>query len=142
MESNGVDFEMKFAPHASVKGELDTIFIGAPSYYVINKDSENMDAAKEFLNYMATNEAGHNYMVNEANMVPAFTNVILKPKAPLSSNVAEWVATGKAYTWLQNDMPDGFGMGTIAPLYESFAKGDIDKAEFINQIKMKIEELK
>ncbi len=140
--SNGIDFPMGFAPHASVKGEHDSIFIGAPSFYVINKDSENADAANAFLNFMATNEAGHNYMVNEAKMVPAFTNVELKPDTPLSANAAEWLAKDAKYTWLQNDMPDGFGMVTIAPIYESYAKGDIDKAEFINQLALKIEELK
>jgi raffinose/stachyose/melibiose transport system substrate-binding protein len=140
--TNGIDFPMGFAPHASVKGEHDSIFIGAPSFYVINKDSENVDAANAFLNFMATNEAGHNYMVNEAKMVPAFTNVELKPDTPLSANVAEWLAKDAKYTWLQNDMPDGFGMVTIAPIYESYAKGDIDKAEFINQLALKIEELK
>jgi raffinose/stachyose/melibiose transport system substrate-binding protein len=142
MLSNGVDFDMKFAPHASVGGTLDSIFIGAPSFYVLNNESENLEAANHFLNYIATTEMGHNYMVTEAQMVPAFTNVTLKPDAPLSANVAEWVGMGKAYTWLQNDMPDGFGMGTIAPLYESFAKGDISKEEFIEQIALKIEELK
>jgi raffinose/stachyose/melibiose transport system substrate-binding protein len=143
LASNGVEFEMGYAPHASVYGEHNAIFIGAPSYYVLNNESENMDAAKDFLNFLATQEAGHNYMVNEAKMIPAFTNVTLTPDAPLSADVAKWVAVeGGAYTWLQNDMPDGFGMGTIAPLYESFAKGDIDKAEFIEQIKGKIEELK
>jgi len=140
--SNGVTFPMAYAPHASVAGEFDSIFIGAPSFYVINKDNPNQDAAKAFLNYLATNEKGHDYMVTEANMVPAFTNVTLKPVAPLSANVAEWVAEGKSYTWLQNDMPDGFGMNTIGPLYESFAKGDITKEEFINQIATKIAEIK
>lgn len=140
---NGVDFEMGFAPHASVYGEHNAIFIGAPSFYVLNNESENKEAVRDFLNYMATNEAGHNYMVKEAKMVPAFTNVKIMPDGPLSANVTEWLAKEDgAYTWLQNDLPDGFGMGTIAPLYESFAKGDIDKAEFINQLKMKIEELK
>ncbi len=140
--SNGIDFPMGFAPHASVKGEHNSIFIGAPSFYVINSDSENKEAANAFLNFMATNEAGHNYMVNEAKMVPAFTNVELKPDTPLSANAAEWLSKGGAYTWLQNDMPDGFGMGTIAPIYESYAKGDIDKAEFIEQLAAKIAELK
>lgn len=139
---NGVTFPMAFAPHASVKGEFNGIFIGAPSFYVINNESQNQQAARDFLNYMATNEKGHNYMVNEAKMVPAFTNVTLKPSTPLSANVTEWLAKGTAYTWLQNDMPDGFGMGTIAPLYESFAKGDINKQEFIDQLAGKIMELK
>ncbi len=140
---NGVDFEMGYAPHASVYGEHNAIFIGAPSFYVINNESTNTQEARDFLNFMAMNEMGHDYMVNEAKMIPAFTNVTIKPDAPLSADVTNWVAKDKgAYTWLQNDMPDGFGMGTIAPLYESFAKGDIDKAEFINQLKTKIEDNK
>jgi len=143
LNDNGVDFEMGYAPHASTYGEHDAIFIGAPSYYVINSESENKEAASAFLDYMATTEAGHNYMVNEAKMIPAFTNVTLKPDAPLSADVTNWLAKENgAYTWLQNDMPDGFGMGTIAPLYESFAKGDITKAEFIKLLADKIEEIK
>lgn len=142
LDENGVDFEMGYAPHASVYGEHHSIFIGAPSYYVINNEGENQEAAKEFLNYMATSEMGHDYMVNEAKMIPAFTNVSIKPDAPLSANVTEWLAKDAKYTWLQNDMPDGFGMGTIAPLYESFAKGDLTKAEFIEQLADKIRELK
>ncbi|MBN2221331.1 MAG: extracellular solute-binding protein, partial [Vallitaleaceae bacterium] len=140
---NGVEFEMGFAPHASVKGEHNAIFIGAPSYYVINKDSKNMEEAQAFLNFMATTEEGHNYMVNEAKMVPAFSNVKLSPSTPLSASASEWLkVTNGAYTWLQNDMPDGFGMNTLGPVYESFAKGDIDKAEFIKQVAAKIDEIK
>jgi raffinose/stachyose/melibiose transport system substrate-binding protein len=141
--TNGVEFEMGFAPHASVYGEHNAIFIGAPSYYVLNNESTNKEAVNDFLNYLAMNEVGHDYMVNQAKMVPAFSNVTLKPDAPLSSSVSEWLKVENgAYTWLQNDMPDGFGMGTIAPLYEAFAKGDIDKAGFIKQLTTKIESLK
>ena len=141
---NGVDFEMAYAPHASVGGEHNAIFIGAPSFYVINNESSaaQQQAARDFLNFMATNEAGHNYMVNEAKMIPAFTNVTLVPDAPLSANVATWVSKeGGAYTWLQNDMPDGFGMGTLGPIYGSFASGDLTKEEFIAQVAAKIEEI-
>ncbi len=61
----------------------------------------------------------------------------------MSANVTEWLAKDNgAYTWLQNDMPDGFGMDTLGPIYESFAKGDISKEEFINQVASKIEEIK
>ena len=98
--------------------------------------------ARAFLDYMATSEAGHNYMVKEAKMIPAFTNVTLVPEAPLSADVMKWLAKGPAYTWLQNDMPDGFGMGTLGPIYESFAKGDINKQEFIDQMAAKISEIK
>jgi len=140
---NGVSFNMGFAPHASVYGEHDAIFIGAPSFYVINNESENKEAAMDFLNYMAMTETGHDYMVNQANMVPAFTNVTMLPASPLSSNVPVWMnKENGAYTWLQNDMPYGFGMGTLGPIYESFAKGDLTKAEFIDQLARQIESLK
>lgn len=140
---NGVEFPMGYAPHASVHGEHNAIFIGAPSFYALNGESKNLDEARAFLNFMATKELGHKYMVEEAKMIPAFDNVTLVPDAPLSANVTEWLAKDNGrYTWLQNDMPDGFGMKTLGPIYESFAKGDIDKAEFIAQVAAKIEEIK
>ncbi len=139
---NQIKFPMGFAPHASVKGEHNAIFIGAPSFYVINSDSENKEAANAFLNYMATSQAGHDYMVNQAKMVPAFTNVTLTPDTPLSASAAEWLQKPDgSYTWLQNDMPDGFGMNTLGPIYESFAKGDLTKEEFIGQLVQQIESI-
>lgn len=142
LTENGVNFEMAFAPHASVAGTMDAIFIGAPSYYVVNKDSTSIKEVNDFLNYMVANQKGHDYMVNKAKMIPAFTNVSLKPSTPLSASVAEWNSRGGAYTWLQNDMPDGFGMGTLGPIFGAFAKGDIDKNGFISQVTAKIQELK
>lgn len=142
LADNKVDFPMGFAPHASVAGEMSGVFIGAPSYYVLNKDSANLDEAKAFLNYMVMEEAGHKYMVEEAKMVPAFKNVSLVPDAPLSANLLQWLGKDKgSFTWLQNDMPDGFGMGTLGPVYEVFAKGEIDKAEFVRLVAEKIEAL-
>jgi raffinose/stachyose/melibiose transport system substrate-binding protein len=138
---------MGYLPHATMATGNDSIFIGAPSFYVINKDSANIDAAKEFLNDLALTEEGHDYMVNEANMVPAFNSVTLTPSTPLSAAVMEWNQAGKAYAWWQNDMPSGFGMETLGPIYTLFAtrvstgSGGITKAEFIAQVTAAIEAL-
>lgn len=141
------DFDMGYLPHATMATGNDSIFIGAPSFYVINKDSANIDAAKAFLNDLALTEEGHDYMVNEANMVPAFNSVTLTPSTPLSAAVMEWNQAGKAYAWWQNDMPSGFGMETLGPIYTLFAtrvstgSGGITKAEFIAQVTAAIEDL-
>ncbi len=132
---------MAYAPHATVSGTMDSIFIGAPSFYVINTNSPNIDAVRDFLNYMAINEKGHDYMVNQAQMVPAFTNVTMSPAGPLSSDVSKWVSKGKAYTWLQNDLPAGFGMDILGPVYEAFAKGDITKEQFIQAVAAEIQSI-
>lgn len=136
------DFEMGYLPHATMTEGNDSIFIGAPSYYVINKDSKMTDVARDFLEDLAASAEGHDYMVNKANMVPAFNTVTLKPKTPLSAAVMEWNQAGKAYAWWQNDMPSDFGMGTLGPIYELFAKGTIDKTAFKAQIKAAIEGIK
>lgn len=134
-------FEMGYLPHATMTTGNNKIFIGAPSYYVINKDSSSVDAANLFLNDLAATEEGHDYMVNEANMVPAFNSVTLVPSTPLSAAVMSWNQAGKAYAWWQNDMPSGFGMDTLGPIYSLYAAGTITKAQFITQVTNAIAEL-
>lgn len=136
------DFEMGYAPHAAFDGVNDSIFIGAPSFYVINADSDNIEEAKAFLNDLASDAyGGHDYMVNQANMVPAFTNVTLQPSTPLSAAMLPYIASGDMYAWWQNDMPAGLGMDTFGPIYELFAKGEITKAEFVDQLAAEISAL-
>ncbi len=140
-------FDMGYAPHAVMATGNDSIFIGAPSFYVINIDSDSIDEAKLFLNDLSSTSEGHDYMVNKANMVPAFNSVTLVPSTPLSAAVLEWNQAGNAYAWWQNDMPSGFGMDTLGPIYELYAKGvkgvagGITKAEFIAQLTAEIEDL-
>ncbi|MFW6319411.1 MAG: ABC transporter substrate-binding protein [Bacillota bacterium] len=140
-EEDEEPFDMAYLPHMSVEGELDSLFIGAPSWYVINENGNNTELAKEFLNDLATTDEGHEYMVNEANMVPAFNSVTLVPSTPLSAELMEWMQEGKSYAWWQNDMPAGFGMNTLGPIYQLFANGDISKQEFIDQVTGEIEDI-
>lgn len=133
------DFAMGFLPHAAMETGNDSIFIGAPSYYVININSDMIEAAKLFLNDLASTTEGHEYMVNKANMVPAFNSVTLVPTTPLSAAVLEWNQNGKAYAWWQNDMPSGFGFDILGPIFELYAKGDLTRAEFIAQIIAEVE---
>ena len=125
-----VDFPMAYAPHAFLHEDTDGILVNAPSWYVVNENAGNVEQAVDFLNALATTELGHDYMVNKASMVPAFTNVTLEPATPLSKSVMEWNAAGKTYSWQQYKLPDGFGMGTLGAIYELLASGAIDEAAF------------
>lgn len=135
------NFEMGYLPHGVLATGNDSIFIGAPSYYVINKDGPNIENAKQFLEDLAASDEGHDYMVNKANMVPAFNSVTLVPSTPLSAAVLAWNQAGKAYAWWQNDLPAGFGMETLGPIYSAFADGQITRTVFISQVKTEIEKL-
>ena len=125
-----VTFRMAFAPHGSMRSDTDGIFVLAPSWYVINKESKNVEAAKKFLADMVATEAGHKYMVEEAGMIPAFANVKLNPTGQLSTSVQNWAARGKIYSWNQYLFTNEFRDQVLAPIYNQFALNEITKDEF------------
>lgn len=128
----GADFKTAFAPHGSMEAVTDGIFVAAPSFYVVNSESENTDAARQFLADLASTEAGANYMVNEAGMIPAFSSIKLNPSGQLSKSVQEWAAMGKVYSWNQYLFSGEFRDQTLAPIYNQFANGAISKDQFID----------
>jgi raffinose/stachyose/melibiose transport system substrate-binding protein len=134
-------FEIGYAPHAAAAGTNDAIFISAPSYYVINKNSDNIEEAKKFLQDLASTPEGHDYMVTKAGMVAAFKSVTLLPDGKLSRAMVEWMNEGKIYSWWQNDMPSGFGMQTLGPIYTLYARKTITKTEFIARVTTEIQDL-
>lgn len=125
-----VTFPMAYCPHAFLHEDTDGILVNPPSWYVVNSKTGNDAEAIEFLNALAGTPEGHDYMVNKAAMVPAFTNVELQPSTPLSASVMAWNAAGKTYSWQQYKLPDGFGMGTLGQIYELLANGSIDVDTF------------
>jgi len=131
LKSLGVNFDMGYVPHAFLDENTDGIFVGPPSWYLVNSKARNIEEAKKFLIAMASTPEGHNYMVNEAGMVPAFKSVTLTPSGGLSKAVQEWSSKGKIYAWQQNEMPDGFGMGILGPVFHQMASGSITVARFV-----------
>jgi raffinose/stachyose/melibiose transport system substrate-binding protein len=132
METANAGFEMAFAPHGSMKRDTEGIFVSAPSFYVINAESQNIAAAKRFLNDMVFTDAGQEFMVNEAGMIPAYKNVELNPSGQLSRSVQNWAAQGKVYSWNQYQFSGEFRDQTLAPIYNQFATGQISKQQFID----------
>ncbi len=142
MKDAKATFKMAFAPHGSMKQATDGIFVAAPSYYVINKESKNIAAAKKFLDDMVLTPEGNKYMVEGAGMIPAFSNVTLQPSGQLSKSVQAWSAAGKVYSWNQYYFSGDFRDKTLAPIYNQFANGQIDKAKFISLLKTALVERK
>lgn len=141
MEAANATFPMAFAPHGSMERDTNGIFVSAPSFYVINAESDNIEAAKQFLNDMVYTEAGQNFMVNEAGMIPAYANIEMNPTGQLSRSVQEWAAQGNVYSWNQYQFSGEFRDQTLAPIYNQFATGRISKQQFIDQMTAAFESL-
>lgn len=128
-------FDMAFAPHGSTTAVTDGIFVSAPAWYVVNKDSKNYQAALDFLNNMVYTELGQKYMVESAGMIPAFSNIKLQPKGKLSQSVQAWTAEGKVYSWNQYLFAGEFRDNVLGPIYDQLAQGAIKVDKFVELIK-------
>ncbi len=142
MKQANATFKMGFAPYGSLSTATDGIFVSAPSFYVVNTKSKNIKAAKKFLEDMAATDRGHTYIVKDAGMIPAFSNINLQPDGALSKSVQAWASAGKIYSWNQYDFTNDFRSKTLAPIYNQFANGSIDKAKFITLMTSAFESLK
>ena len=131
----GVDFEIGYAPHAFLDTEQTGLYLFAPSWYCVNKNSPNAEAAKAFLTAMATTPEGHDYMVNQAGMIPAFKSVTYKPSGQLSQALMAANAKGGNYGVFFGMLPDGAGQNVFGPIYDLFAQNPNDLNRFIADMK-------
>jgi raffinose/stachyose/melibiose transport system substrate-binding protein len=132
----GATFPMGYISHNFLEQESTGLYMAAPSWFAVNAKAtpEQQKAAVDFLNYMALTEDGHNYMVAEAGMVPAFKSVKLLPAGPLSSALTKAGApTDGNYNWYFGQNPDGFNQGTLGPIFELLATG-ISVDEFVQLV--------
>ncbi|MGG4144787.1 ABC transporter substrate-binding protein [Paenibacillus algorifonticola] len=56
---------------------------------------EQQAAAKTFLEWMVYKEKGQDFLINKANIVPAFKNITLEPQDPLAKSIQAYITGGK-----------------------------------------------
>ncbi|HOV62598.1 MAG TPA: ABC transporter substrate-binding protein [Spirochaetia bacterium] len=137
----GVTFKIGYAPHAFLDTEEKGLYLFAPSWYCVNSKSQNADAAKAFLTAMATTPEGHDYMVNQAGMIPAFKSVTLKPSGQLSQALMEANARGGNYGVFFGMLPDGAGQNVFGPIFDLFAQNPDNIDQFIADMKKAVASL-
>jgi len=131
----GVTFKVGYAPHAFLDTPEKGLYLFAPSWYLVNAKSPNAAAAKAFLAAMAGTEAGHDYMVNQAGMIPAFKSVKLQPKGQLSQALMAANARGGNYGVFFGMLPDGFGQNVAGPIFDLFAQNPDNINQFVADMK-------
>jgi raffinose/stachyose/melibiose transport system substrate-binding protein len=132
LPSYNVTFNMGIAPLAFMEEDTDGILADAPSWWVVYNEGKNIQACKDFLNSLASTEEGAKCLVTDCGMISPFASNTTEPTTPLASDLMQWVKAGKTYSWQWPKMPDGFGMNTLGPIFESFAKEDVDVNGFVD----------
>lgn len=136
MKDLGIDFEVGILPlaineDASVSGSIP---VGVPMYWSVNKDSSVNDEARAFLDWMVTSETGQTALIEEMNMIPAFTNFTIESDDQLAQAVTAYNNDGKTLPWMFTMFPDGFTMEKVGPIFAKLAKGEIDKTQMLAEI--------
>jgi raffinose/stachyose/melibiose transport system substrate-binding protein len=141
MKQLGVTFKIGYAPHAFLDTEQKGLYLFAPSWYCVNTKSPNAAAAKAFLNSIASTPAGHDYMVNQAGMIPAFKSVTLKPTGQLSQALMAANARGGNYGVFFGMLPDGAGQNVFGPIFDLFAQNPDAIDQFVTDMKKAVANL-
>ena len=85
-----------------------SLAIGATKQVFIDKEKSTpaqQEAAKKFLNWLVYDAAGQDFLVNKANVIPAFKNITLELSNPLAKSLQEYNNAGKTIPFAGNYVP-------------------------------------
>ncbi|OXM13003.1 ABC transporter substrate-binding protein [Paenibacillus herberti] len=115
------------------------IFVGVPNNWVINKNSKNKEAAKDFLNWLATSETGKRYIVEEFKFIPAMKSIEVKDDKVLgaiANDIMKYSQEGKTSGWYFSQMPEGLPQEVGAEM-QAYVAGKVDKEGLLKSIESK-----
>ncbi len=130
------DFDMGFVPLAinndtKISGSIP---VGVPMYWTVNKDSKVNAEAKAFLDWMVSSETGQKSLIVDMKMIPAYKNFTIETDDKLAKSIMEFSDAGNTIPWAFTNLPDGFSMENIGPIFSKYAKGEIDKTQMLEEI--------
>nr|WP_207751264.1 ABC transporter substrate-binding protein [Anaeromonas frigoriresistens] len=123
----------------------DSIPVGVPMYWTVNKNSEDADkaASKAFLNWLYTSEKGKEYVVNEFFFIPPLKGYDnLEPKDSLGQAVKRYAEAGKTTPWVFMGYPTGWGMDALGVEIQKYFAGEVTWEELISNSQAKWEEMR
>lgn len=112
--------------------------VDVPAYYAINKDSKNVDAAKEFLTWL--HENGQKYLVESFNFIPAFDDIETPENlGPLAADLMKYSKENKTMPWAMNYWPSGVDTEFAAAL-QAYVAGQTDRNETLDALQKIVDE--
>ena len=123
-------------PNNSGDGSNEKLVGGGSKYFFIdsssNTSAEQVQAAKDFLNWLVYDEDGQEFVVEDCALVPAFSNITLEVADPLGASVKAYADTG-AMIGNYNYLPDDHYAKTGAS-FQKYLAGQTDRAGFADEV--------
>jgi raffinose/stachyose/melibiose transport system substrate-binding protein len=114
--------------------------VGNAGYWVISNTSDYVDIMKDFLTFMATDEYAINSIINDFQMIPAFTGVDydLSTLGSIFAVLQPHIEAGNTSEWVWENLPPGFGDLFFSP-FQQTAIGMMNSAELTEELDRLVE---
>ena len=126
------NFTVGMIPYAFIEGQ-DTILTNTPNWWGVYKDG-NVEDAKAFLEWCASNDGGQQILVEEAGFVSPYASSTFVANDPFAATIGEYTKAGKTSAWHWLGMKEGIGQNATGVVFQDFAAGGIPDAETFIQI--------
>lgn len=93
---------------------------------------EQIEASKTFLEWIVYHEHGQDFIVNQANIIPAFKNITLEAKDPLAKSIQDYISRGKTQESM-SAMPADHWAKTGASM-QKYLAGVADRTVILKEI--------
>lgn len=123
----------------------DSIAIGVPMYWAVNKTSDDAKkaAAIDFLNWLYTSDAGKNIVVNEMFFIPPMRGYDdVQPADPLAKDILKYASAGKTMPWVFMGYPTDWGMGVLGEQVQKYYAGETSWDDLVQTVKDKWTEMR
>ena len=108
---------------------------GSKYFFIDNSDQtseEQVQAAKDFLNWLVYNDEGQDFLVNTCALVPAYSNIELPVSDPLGQSVKAFADAG-ALVDNYNYLPDDH-YAKVGASFQKYLADEIDREGFAAEI--------
>ncbi len=129
-----VTFEMGMMP-LPISGN-DKIAASVPTCWYVNSQAaaDEIQAGKDFLNWLYTSETGKKYLMEEFGFIPVLTSMTSPKLDPLSQSVSEYAAAGKTISWPMSKWPAGIVDVYLVPIAQEFFTTDMSGTDFLTKL--------
>ncbi|MDR3335469.1 MAG: ABC transporter substrate-binding protein [Treponema sp.] len=120
-EDYPLDFEIGIAP-MPLAGNAK-IAVGVPNYFAVNSQGtpEEIEAGKDFIEWLFTSDVGKEYIVNKLYLVPAMSTIDVGNNLdPISKIVLEETRKGNSLMWTYNYWPNNIVNNFLVPAAQDF----------------------
>jgi raffinose/stachyose/melibiose transport system substrate-binding protein len=122
-------------------GFSDRLPVGVPFYWIVNNQSEYVEEAKTFLDWLVSSDTGKHYITDEFGYIPAYDNISADSLGGLSQDILEYASQGKTIPWVFTKWSNGM-YNEFAAHTQSYVAGKMTYAQMLENMQQSWDKLK